>query len=309
MVPAYGDGPLLRAAIRSVLDQDDPRWRLTVVDDGASMEHGELAAWLAGLGDGRVRYLANEQRLGINRNFQRCADEARADLVVLLGADDRLLPHFVGLARELAAAHPDAALLHTGAVVIDGNGAVATPLADRVKRATMPRIDGSRTMGGEELAASLLRGNWMYFPSTVFRREWLQKHGFRPGYDIVQDLDLYLRILFDGGTAVLSGRPGIEYRRHAASLSSAGAGDGTRFAEEKAFFAETAAVADAAGWHRAARAARRHWTSRLHALATVPALLRAGHRRSAHAMLRMALAAVPRPDTHDDTHQEGSRRP
>jgi hypothetical protein len=221
-----------------------------------------------------------------------------------LGADDRLLPHFVGLARGLAAAHSDAAWLHTGAIVIDENGAVATPLADRVKRATMPRITGSRTMGGEDLAVSLLRGNWMYFPSVVFRRAWLQQHGFRSGYDIVQDLDLYLRILFDGGHAVLSGRPGIEYRRHPASLSSAGAGDGTRFAEEKAFFTETAAVATAAGWHRAARAARRHWTARLHALTTVPALLRAGHRDSAGAMLRMALTAVSR----HDKHQERARR-
>ncbi len=303
MVPAYGDGPLLREAIRSVLAQDDPGWRLTVIDDGAAMEHGALAAWLHELADDRVRYLANDERLGINRNFQRCVDEARADLVVILGADDRLRPGFLPLVRELAAAHPDAAWLHTGATIIDQDGAPAMPLADRVKRWTAPRIVGSRVMGGEDLAVSLLRGNWMYFPSVVFRREWVQKHGFRRGYDIVQDLDLYLRLLLAGGSAVLSGRPGIEYRRHAASLSSAGAGDGTRFAEETAFFVEAAADMTAAGWPRAARAARRHWTSRLHALATLPGLVAAGHRGTAGVMLRTALAP---PDVH--THQEGARR-
>src|SRR5664279_4166137 len=92
MVPAYGDGPLVREAINSVLAQDDKHWRLTVIDDAAAIEHGELEQWLAGLGDSRVRYLANPQRLGINRNFQRCADESTAEWVVILGADDRLLP-------------------------------------------------------------------------------------------------------------------------------------------------------------------------------------------------------------------------
>jgi len=33
-VPAYGDGLLLRSAVRSVLAQDSAGWLLTVVDDG-----------------------------------------------------------------------------------------------------------------------------------------------------------------------------------------------------------------------------------------------------------------------------------
>lgn len=291
MVPAYGDGPLLRETVDSVLAQQDPRWRLTVIDDAAATEDGALAGWLSQLGDERVRYLPNPQRLGINRNFQRCLDEATADLVVLLGADDRLLPHFVGRVAELAAAHPDAAFLHTGATVIDERGRPATALADRVKRLTTPRISGVRELGGERLAGSLLHGNWMYFPSVVFRREVAARHGFRPGYDIVLDLDLYLRILLAGGTAVLVARPCIAYRRHAASLSSAGAGDGSRFTEETRYFAETATTMDAAGWPRAARAARWHWTSRLHAVAKAVALLRAGDRHAAATMLRGAVAS------------------
>lgn len=260
MLPVYGDGPLVRETIDSVFAQDDPHWRLTVIDDGAP---SELKSWVAELGDPRATYLANEHRLGINRNFQRCADEATADLVLILGADDRLLPDFVTRVRAAAADHPDAAFIHTGATVIDEHGAPALPLADRIKR--LVAVRGGGVHGGESLAASLLHGNWMYFPSVVFRRDVLTRHGFRPGYDIVLDLDLYLRILLDGGDAVLFSAPGIEYRRHAASLSSTTAGSGARFAEERAYFAETAATMAANGWPRAARAARWHLTSRLHA--------------------------------------------
>lgn len=293
MVPAFGDGVLLRETVHSVLRQRDPRWRLTVIDDRAGTAD-DLCSWLADLADSRVRYLANPRRLGINRNFQRCVDEARAELVLILGSDDRLLPDFVGRVLEVAAAAPAAALLHTGAVVIGPDGAPQRRLADRVKRWAAPTVRERRVMAGEQLAVSLLRGNWMYFPSVVFRREVLARHGFRPGYEIVQDLDLYLRIIFDGGLAVLFGEPGIEYRRHGASLSSAQARDGTRFTEELAFFAQVAQRAEAIGWTRAARAARRHWTSRLHTVAQVPAQLVARDYRSAAGLLRTALAVRPR---------------
>lgn len=303
MVPAYGDGPLLREAVLSVVSQDDPAWRLTVIDDAAAIEDGALAEWLAGLGDARIRYLANPQRLGINRNFQRCSDEATAELVVLLGADDRLLPHFVSRVAEVAALHPAAAWIHSGARVIGDDGGSITPLADRVKAWSAPRIHDLRVMGGEELAASLLHGNWMYFPSAVFRRSWIQEHGFRVGYDIVLDLDLYLRILLADGTAVLVEQPCIEYRRHSASLSSTGAGDGTRFAEETAYFAEAATAMAAKGWPQAARAARGHRTSRLHAAVKVPGLLAGGHRATAATMLRLAVSRTrPGHTTQERAH-------
>lgn len=296
MVPAFGDGELVRETVRSVLDQRDPRWRLTVIDDGVG---GALGDWLAGLGDERVRYLANPIRLGINRNFQRCTDESTADLVVLLGSDDRLLPDFVGRVHDVAARCPEVAFIHTGARVIGDDGQPTNPLVDRVKKLTMPKLSaedrarGWRLIGGEELAASLLGGNWMYFPSVAFRGDVLRRHGFREGYDIVLDLDAYLRILVEGGQAVLFAEPGIEYRRHAASVSSAGADTGSRFDEERAYFAEAAEMMAAAGWPRAVRAARLHWTSRLHAVVKLPGLCAARRWGDAGAVLRGAFTTRP----------------
>ncbi|WP_181779438.1 glycosyltransferase [Pseudonocardia pini] len=294
----YGDGPLLREAVTSVLEQDDPGWRLTVLDDGVEEgRSGDLAGWLAALEDDRIRYLPNPRRLGINRNFQRCVDESTADLVVLLGADDRLLPHFVRRARQVAARFPEASWFHTGAAVIDHRGRRVLPLVDRVKGWTRPRVDGVRQMRGEELATSLLHGNWMIFPSCVFRGESLRRHGFRPGYDIVLDLDLYLRILLDGGSAVFLEEPCIEYRRHASSLSSTGATAGSRFDEEDRYFAEIGDVLTRAGWGRAGSAARWHWTSRAHALTKLPALVRTGGFRAGRDVLTRTVTMAHRVGT------------
>lgn len=287
LVPAYGDGPLLRTAVASVLDQTAPSWTLTVVDDGPA--DPALVEWVAGLADPRVRYLHNEENLGINRNFQRCVELAAHDLVVLLGADDRLLAGYVAAVSAAAAAFPQAAFVQPGVRVIDGEGVTVRPLGDRVKSTLAPRVRGRRLLGGEQLAASLLRGNWMYFPSVAFRREPLQRHGFRRGYDVVQDLDLYLRMLLDGAQLVLLEEVCFEYRRHAASLSSTEAESGGRFAEELAFLAEARARATERGWPRAARAASTHLTSRLHALARAGSAVRGGRLDTARTLAGLAL--------------------
>ena len=289
MVPAYGDRPSLREAVDSVLRQDDPNWRLTVVDDGPVSGEGSTKGWIAELRDDRIRYVANRVRLGINRNFQQCAQLAEADIVMLLGDDDKLLPDCVGRARRLALQHSDVAIIHMGAIVIDETGKPIFPLVDRVKKFTAPRIRGTQLAGGEKLATSLLNANWMYFPSCVFRRVTLQSYGFRDGLDLVLDLDLYLRLLMAGEKVLLLETPGIQYRRHLRSLSAVGAGVGSRFSEERTFFYEIMANLAAIGWRKAAWAARMHWTSRMHALTMLPGLIGGGDLVTAGRVMRQAL--------------------
>jgi len=297
MLPAFGDGPLLRETVASVRDQSDPRWRLTVVDDGPL--DPDLAAWFAGLDPPRIRYLHNPVNLGINRNFQRCVDLAEAGLVVLVGADDRMLAGYVSAVTAAAEVFPQAAMVQPGVRVIDGDGRPVRPLGDRVKSLLAMRVAGTRLVGGEELACSLLRANWMYFPAVAFRRSWLQRYGFREGYDVVQDLDLYMRMLVDGATLALVEDVCFEYRRHAASLSSTAAGNGGRFREELAFFAEARSMALRNGWRRAARAADAHLTSRLHSIVRSGSAVRAGDMATARALAGAAVDVRGRSRRHD----------
>jgi glycosyltransferase involved in cell wall biosynthesis len=287
MIPAYGDTPLLREAIASVLAQTDPHWTLSVVDDGPA--DPDLAHWCAGLQDSRVSYLHNPRNLGINRNFQRCVELSTHDLVVLVGADDRMLPGYVAAVVGAADDFGRAAMVQPGVRVIDGQGRPVRPLGDRVKSLLAMRVQGRRLVGGEELAGSLLRGNWMYFPAVAFRREWIQRYGFREGYDVVQDLDLYLRMLLDGASLVLVEDVCFEYRRHAASLSSTEAETGGRFNEELAFFQEARVLCARNGWRKAARAADAHLTSRLHSVVRSATAVRAGDRSTARKLAASAL--------------------
>lgn len=269
-VPAYGDDAYLREAVASVLAQDSDAWLLTVLDDGPADD--ALAAWFAALGDPRVEYRHNPVRLGINRNFQQCLEVARAPWVTLVGADDRLLPGYVSAVSGMARQRPDLAWIQPSVRVVDDAGRPVSTRADAVKARLMPpaSAEGFTVLGGEDLTRSLLVGNWMYFPAVAFNREAVLPHGFREGRDIVLDVDLYLRLLVEGAQAAYLDDVQFEYRRHGASLSSTQALTGARFAEERAFFHEAAATLDRIGWHRAARAARWHVTSRLYAVLCLP---------------------------------------
>ncbi|KQS99779.1 glycosyltransferase family 2 protein [Cellulomonas sp. Leaf395] len=269
LVPFWGDPQLLQDAIRSVQAQTSTDWVVTVVDD--AYPDASVAEFFASLGDARVRYVRNETNLGITDNYRRCLELAEHDLLVFLGCDDLLLPDFVEVVLAAHAAHPDAAVIQPGVQVIDENGHVVRTLVDVVKqRVTMPRGQGRRRVGGEALAASLLRADWMYWPSLVFRREVVARIGFRDGLPLIQDLAIVVDIITEGGSMVIEPTVCFSYRRHSASASSATLLDGKRFRGEREYFRRAAAQMDARGWSKAARAARLHLTSRLHAVTLVP---------------------------------------
>jgi hypothetical protein len=293
MMPCYGDAALMRAAVQSVRDQTDQSWHLTVVDDG---DLAEVPGWFAGLGDERITYIRNPKNLGINRNFQKCLDLATREHLVMMGSDDLMAPHYVATIQRLIAEYPEAALIQPGVVIIDGSGAESRTLVDTAKRRLYaPRVSGTEVLGGEELAISLLRGNWLYFPSLCWRREPMAKFGFRPRLEVIQDLALILDLVEQGEQLVVDeSTVCFSYRRHSASESSTQAVDGRRFAEARDYFLALAGRLDEAGWPSAAKAARRHTSTRIHALTQVPIALRSGQFGNARTLAGYAVARAPR---------------
>ena len=245
-VPYWGDPDLLRTTVDSVRGQRDPRWTLTVVDD--CYPDPSVAELFASESDQRIRYRRNEENLGIAGNFQRCLDLASGEAVVFLGCDDVMLPDYVARAHALLAAFPDADVFQPGVQVIDSAGRQVVPLGDRVKAWLRPRTRGPLVLSGEELAASLLRGNWLYWPSLVFRTKKVQRHAFRQDLPIILDLALVLDMVADGSALVLDPAVTFAYRRHATSLSGTTLSDGSRFAQDRRYFADAAAQMRGTGW-------------------------------------------------------------
>lgn len=274
LVPYWGEPALLDATLESVLAQDDPAWILTIVDD-CYPDPAARERW-GDHPDARITYFRNDANLGVAGNFERCRElgvAGPAGRCVFLGSDDLLDTSYVRRMRELDSAHPTVAMIQAGARVIDADGRPSTALADRVKARLTPSVGAPTLLEGEDLAASLLTGNWLYWPALGFTTDALSRVSFREDLPIILDLALIMDLVLQGEGILLDPVVTFSYRRHDASASSTSRFD-RRFADEARFHAEVAERLDALGWRRARRAARLRATSRLHAAALLPGAVR-----------------------------------
>ena len=120
LLPFWGDPDHLFTAVRSVLDQSDPRWRLTVLDD--AYPDPRVAVFFAELVDSRVDYVRHPENIGITRNFRRAAELASAPLCCIFGSDDIMGREFVATVRDLARRSPDASIIQPAVEVLDDRG-------------------------------------------------------------------------------------------------------------------------------------------------------------------------------------------
>lgn len=266
LFPYYGDVDFMKQAVRSVLGQTNTDWRLIVVDDGYPDD--SIPGWFESLNDDRITYMRNEKNLGANGNYTKALTFVENELVTVMGADDVMLPNYVEWFVQAAEAHPDAQIFQPGCVVVDENNALSNTLVEKTKAYYRP--NGTTELAGEELAVSILRGDWLYFPSLGWRAETIVGLGFREGLNVVQDMALVLDVAASGGSLYYDEAVAFMYRRHKASDSSWRALEGTRFDEERTYFETIAAEMEAKGWKKAAKVARLHFSSRMHALTLLP---------------------------------------
>lgn len=290
MLPYWGDEDRLFEAVESVRAQTDPEWRLTVIDDAYPSER--VPAYFAQLSDARVSYARNESNEGIVANFRRSAELATSQWMSIFGCDDVLDPGYVACIKSMIQAHPDVDILQPGVRVIDAEGRTALPLVDRVKqRLLAPRTHDDVVLAGADLATSLIRGNWLYWPSLVFRTETVRRVGFAD-LPIILDLDMLMKVAFDGGSLAYRPKPVVfGYRRHSGSASQTSLLDGRRFRDERDFYQDIVNRARMTGWRRTAGAARLRLMSRLHAVTEAPRVLRHGSKEAVRALLAHVFAS------------------
>lgn len=263
MLPYYGDVDQMKLAAQSVISQQYDDWRLIVIDDG--YPDPEPERWFSTITDSRVTYMRNEANLGANGNYRKALGLVEAPYVVIMGADDVMLPNYLQVVVSAFEAYPHADVVQPGVQVIDEKGIACTPLVDAVKKVYAPHTKERIELNGEQMATSLVRADWAYFPSLAWRSSTVSRIGFTEGLDVVQDLALLLDIAAEDGSMIVDPVLAFLYRRHSASDSSVRALDGRRFDEERRFFQDQAKRFKALGWNRAARAATFHTTSRLNA--------------------------------------------
>jgi glycosyltransferase involved in cell wall biosynthesis len=287
-IPYYSNLAYLRLALRSLTAQTDPLWTAVVVDDVGPEEGAD--AVVAELGDERIRYVRNAANLGVAGNFNRCLElgGAQAEIVVVFHADDELEPGYVAAIRRAHGSFPTATCVAPRATVIDSNGLPTRTLTDTVKQRMWPRAL-PHTLIGDNGLARLMHGLFFYCPAVSYRVSLLPELRFDDRWQQVMDLDLYARLLLEGGSIALIPDRVYRYRRHGETMTAQNSQSLVRLDEEVTVSREVAVAARAQGWRRSCRAAQRRVTVRLNGVLQAMRLAFHHQRRVAREAVRQSL--------------------
>ena len=107
LMPVYNAERFLAEAIESVLQQTFTQFEFLIIDDGSTDSSPEI---VRSYSDPRIRFLQNEQNLGITATLNKGIELAQADLIARMDADDICYPDRLQKQMEFVAAHPDGAL-------------------------------------------------------------------------------------------------------------------------------------------------------------------------------------------------------
>src|SRR5580692_6786433 len=105
IVPCYNYGRFLDQCVNSVLGQVGVDVRVLVIDDASPDNTAEIAAALA-REDPRVNVVRHNKNKGHIKTYNEGIEWASADYMLLLSADDYLLPGALARATKLMNAHP-----------------------------------------------------------------------------------------------------------------------------------------------------------------------------------------------------------
>jgi glycosyltransferase involved in cell wall biosynthesis len=209
VMAAFDAEATIAASIRSALAQDEPDIELIVVDDGSSDGTLELARDAAA-DDDRVTVLT-QANAGPAAARNRALVQAQARYIAFLDADDLVHAAKARVQAEFLDVHETVGLVYSPASEFDGDDPT---MARPMEFCTDPA----------ELSRSLrCRGFGAGFPlhSALVRREALEQvGGLRELEPLVEDLDLWVRLVRSGLVLGYVDRPPDLCRRRAGSRSS-----------------------------------------------------------------------------------------
>jgi glycosyltransferase involved in cell wall biosynthesis len=131
IVPCYRYGHFLRECVESVLSQTDVDDRVLIIDDASPDNTAEVAAELV-REDPRVTCIRHSENKGHIGTYNQGIKWASADYMLILSADDYLLPGALSRAAHLMDAHPEVGFTF-GNVMELNDDATRTPIRSIVE--------------------------------------------------------------------------------------------------------------------------------------------------------------------------------
>lgn len=216
IVPCYRYGRFLRGCVESVLAQSGVDVRVLIMDDASPDNTSEIAAELA-REDSRVAVIRHATNQGHINTYNEGIEWVSADYMLLLSADDYLLPGALSLSANLMDAQSEVGFTFGKVVELDdreASGPAAVPCDDTNKTRY-------RVVAGMEFIELGGSTNIVKTPTAVVRTA-LQKRlgGYRPELPHSGDMEMWFRFAAHASVGILEEYQAV-YRRHSANMTLA----------------------------------------------------------------------------------------
>lgn len=266
-IPFFHQARFLRDTLESLLTQNDRDFSVILLDDSIDPVETQLARAMLDECPGlEIRYVRNEKNLGLGSNWNQALELAireQCGFLLILHADDRLLPDYVRRVKAEFLANPGAEAVFVRARIINEAGLSVFSFPDFIKEIIRPRGDRIELKGAEGVG-KLIPGDFVFCPTISYRVSAIGSRRFDPARKQVLDFDWVVRSLLEGGLWVgLYDEALFEYRRHSMNTTRLQSQDFSRFHEEIDFYRHLSRTLGNRGEDRLARRAARMWIVRL----------------------------------------------
>jgi glycosyltransferase involved in cell wall biosynthesis len=182
--------------------------RVLIIDDASTDETADIGADLARR-DPRVSFRRHQNNMGHIETYNEGVAWTQNEYMLVLSADDFLLPGAVRRAVDVFDAHPEVGLVWGPAIVYREGNRPALP----------PPVPDFELLEAGWFIRTLAVGNSVPM-SAAFTRTRVQKHlgGYRKDLPHAGDLEMWLRFALHSKVAMLKATQ-LAYRRHDGNMS------------------------------------------------------------------------------------------
>lgn len=214
IVPCYHYGRFLRECVESVLVESVIKVRVLIIDDASPDNTAEVARGLA-REDSRVTFLQHTINKGHIATYNEGIEWVSADYMLLLSADDYLLPGAISRSVNFMDSHPEVGFTFGRVIEIRNEGTIG----QKKKVANISDKAGWHILRGLEFIKFSGSRNIVYAPTAVVRTE-LQKRlgGYRPELPHSGDMEMWLRLAAHSSVGMLETCQAV-YRRHGGNMT------------------------------------------------------------------------------------------
>ncbi len=211
IVPCYRYAHFLKECVESVLSQSGPSVRVLIINDASPDNTADVAATLAHT-DSRVTVRSHSVNMGHIATYNEGIEWVSADYMLLLSADDYLLPGALDRAVRLMESHPEVGFTFGYAIEQSTTGVARW-------NEVAPCHAGVCTISGQEFILLSGARDIVRTPTAVVRTKLQHKvGGYRPELPHAGDMEMWLRLAAHASVGFIASDQAV-YRRHSTNMS------------------------------------------------------------------------------------------